>query len=52
MRGVPGIRLWPLRRGDSSRVLIGSAGIWRSDWRRWNVGVLIGQGACRLLASA
>ncbi len=26
------IRLWPLRRGDSSRVLIGVAVLWRSDW--------------------
>ncbi len=26
------IRLWPVRRGDSSRVLIGAAGMWRSDW--------------------
>ncbi len=26
------IRLWPLRRDDSSRVLIGAAGMRRSDW--------------------
>ncbi len=26
------IRLWPLRRDDSSRVLIGTGGTWRSDW--------------------
>ncbi len=38
-----GFRLWPLRREDSSRVLIGAAGTWRSDWRRRDVGVLIGQ---------
>ncbi len=44
------IRLWPHRRDDSSRVLIGSAGTWRSDWRRRNVGVQIGQSACGLLA--
>ncbi len=44
------IHLWPLRRDDSSRVLIGAAGVWRSDWRRRNVGPLIGQSACRLLA--
>ncbi len=35
------IRLWPLRREDRSRVLIGAAGTWRSDWRRWDVGVLL-----------
>ncbi len=35
---------------DSSRILIGAAGMWRSDWRRWNVGALIGQSTCRLLA--
>ncbi len=28
------IRLWPVRRDDSSRVLIGAAGMSRSDWRR------------------
>ncbi len=44
------IRLWPVRRDDSSRALIGAAGLWRSDWRRRNVGALIGQSACRLLA--
>ncbi len=44
------IRLWPLRHDDSSLVLIGAAGRWRSDWRRRDVGVLIGQSACRLLA--
>ncbi len=27
-----GIRVWPVRRDDSSRVLIGAAGMWRSDW--------------------
>ncbi len=26
------IRIWPLRRDDSSRVLIGAGGMWRSDW--------------------
>ncbi len=26
------IRLWPLRREDSSRLLIGAAGTWRPDW--------------------
>ncbi len=46
------IRLWPLRRDDRSRVLIGAAGTWRSDWRRRDVGVLIDQSACRLLAFA
>ncbi len=46
------IRLWPLRRDDSSRVLIGANGIRRSDLRRRNVGALIGQSACRLLACA
>ncbi len=44
------IRLWPLRRNDSSRVLIGASGMWRSDWRRRDVGALSGQSACRLLA--
>ncbi len=44
------IRLWPLRRDGSSRVVIGAAGMWRSDWRSWNVGAQIGQSACRLLA--
>ncbi len=28
------IRLWPLRRDDSSRVLIGAGGTWRSEWPR------------------
>ncbi len=28
------LRLWPVRRDDSSRVLIGAAGMSRSDWRR------------------
>ncbi len=37
---------------DSSRVLIGEAGLWRCDWCRRNVGALIGQSACRLLACA
>ncbi len=46
------IRLWPLRRDDSSRVLIGAAGTWPSDWRRRDVGVLIGQSAYGLLALA
>ncbi len=46
------IRLWPLRRDDSSRVLIGAAGMCRSYWCRRNVGTLIGQRACRLLALA
>ncbi len=46
------IRLWPVRRDDSSRVLIGAAGLWRSDWRRQNVGALIGQSACRHLGWA
>ncbi len=44
------VRLWPLRRDNSSHVLIGAAGSWRSDWRRRDVGTLIGQRACRLLA--
>ncbi len=26
------IRLWPLKRDDNSRVLIGVAGMWHSDW--------------------
>ncbi len=43
------ILLW---RDDSSCVLIGAAGTWRSDWRRRDIGVLIGQSVCRLLASA
>ncbi len=30
----PRLRLWPVRRDDSSRVLIGAAGRSRSDWRR------------------
>ncbi len=33
-RGVPKcgrIRLWSVKRDDSSRVLIGAAGLWRSD---------------------
>ncbi len=46
------IRLWPVRRDDSSCVLIGAAGVWRSDWRRRTVGAPIGQSACRLLACA
>ncbi len=46
------IRLWPFRRDDSSRVLLGAAGLWRSDWRRRNVGALIGQIAFSLLAPA
>ncbi len=46
------IRLWPLWRDDSSRVLIGAAGTWPSDWRRRDVGVPIGQSAYGLLALA
>ncbi len=51
-RDVPNFQItpWPLRRDDSSRVVIGVAGIWRSDWHRRHVGTLIGQSACRLLA--
>ncbi len=40
----------PIRRDDSSHVLIGAVGMWRSDWRRRNVGSLNGQSACRVLA--
>ncbi len=47
-----GTGLWPLKRDDSSRGLVGAAGTWRSDWRRPDVGALIGQSACRLLALA
>ncbi len=32
------IRIWPVRRDDSSCVLIGAAGLWRSDWRRRKCG--------------
>ncbi len=32
------IRLWPVRRDDSSRILIGAAGFSRSDWRRRKCG--------------
>ncbi len=46
------ISLWPLRRDKNSHVLIGAAGPWRFDCRRRNVGALIGQRACRLLALA
>ncbi len=46
------IRLWLLRCADSARVLIGAAGMRRSDWRRRNVGAMIGQRACRVLALA
>ncbi len=46
------IRLLPLRRDGSSRVLIGAAGMRLSDWRRRNVGALLGQSACRHLALA
>ncbi len=46
------IRLWPIRRDNSSRVLIGAAGMWHLHWRRRNVGALIGQRAGRLLALA
>ncbi len=49
---IPRIRLWAVRRDDSSRVLIGAAGRSRSDWRSRNVGALIGQSACRLLVCA
>ncbi len=45
-------RLWPIRHNGSLLVLIGAAGTWRSDWSRRDVGVLMGQGACRLLAVA
>ncbi len=31
-RYVSRIRLWPLRRDDSSRILIGAVGTRRSDW--------------------
>ncbi len=34
----PRIRLWPVRLDDSSRVLIGAAGLWRCDWRRQKCG--------------
>ncbi len=45
------IRLWPIRRDDSSRDLIGAAaGTWRSNWHRREVGTVIFQSACRLLA--
>ncbi len=44
------IHLWPLRCDDSSGALIGVAGMCRSDWRWRNVGALIGQNTCRLLA--
>ncbi len=43
------IRLW---RDNSPRVLIGAAGMWRSDWRRRNVGARIGHSALWLLAFA
>ncbi len=35
------IRLWSLRRDDSSRVMIGAGGTWLSDWpeRMWAFGV-------------
>ncbi len=46
------IRLWSLRHDDSSCALIGAAGMWRSDWRRRNVGAVISQSVCRLLAFA
>ncbi len=48
----PRLRLWPVRRDDSSRVLVGAAGRSRSDWRRRTIGAVIGQSACRLLACA
>ncbi len=38
----PRLSFWPVRRDDSSRVLIGAAGRSRSDWRRRTVGALIG----------
>ncbi len=46
------IRLWLPRRDDSSRVLIDAVGWWLYDWRRRNVGALIGQSVCRLLTLA
>ncbi len=46
------IRIWALRRDDSSHALIGAAGMRRSDWCMRNVGALIGQSECRLSASA
>ncbi len=46
------IQRWLLRRADRSSVLIGAIGTWRSHWRRRDVGVLIGQSVCRLLALA
>ncbi len=51
-RSVFRIRLWPVRRDDISRVLIGAAGVWRSDWRRRTVGAPIGRRARSLLALA
>ncbi len=44
------IRHWPLRRDDSSRVLIGAVGTWRSDWRRWDVSALVG--VCNIVNAA
>ncbi len=43
---------WWLRHDGSSRVLIGAAEVWLSDWRPQNVGAVIGQSACRILAFA
>ncbi len=45
-------RIRVIRCEDSSRVLIGAAGTWRSDWHRRNLGALISQSAYRLLALA
>ncbi len=39
----PRIRIWPLVRDNSSRALIGAAVALRSDWRRRNEGVPVGQ---------
>ncbi len=44
------ICLWSLRRDDRSRVLVGAAETWRPDWRRRDVGVLIGQSTRMSLA--
>ncbi len=41
VRVLAWIRLWPLRRDDSSRALIGAGGMRRSDWLEhvWAFGV-------------
>ncbi len=39
----PRIRIWPLRRDNSSRALIGAAVALRSDWHRRDEGVQVGQ---------